>query len=40
MLVVGGMLGFYLLINRRGLTSIKREISGSDDGKDQDQKDR
>jgi stage II sporulation protein P len=30
-LVVAGIIGFFLLINRRGLTSIGREFGGSDD---------
>jgi stage II sporulation protein P len=38
-LAVGGIIGFFLLINRRGLTSIGREFGGSDDSTDRDKKD-
>jgi stage II sporulation protein P len=38
-LAVGGIIGFFLLINRRGLSSIGREFGGPDDGADHDKKD-
>jgi stage II sporulation protein P len=40
-LVVAGVIGFFLLINRRGLaTSIGREFGGPDEHTDRDEKDR